>query len=108
MLPLFRRREIPLTPHGVDRILKVQFSPGGGKVTHPARQDDVGVSVLAGTRTDLFALALDGFFNTVQLAGLLTGERDGTGGRQQLLRLLRELVEGGGGGNFKESAQRDG
>jgi [protein-PII] uridylyltransferase len=74
-------------------------------VTVPARQDGVGVSVLTGTRTDRFALALDGFFNTVPLAGLLTGERDGTGDRQQLLRLLRDFVEGERQAILKEHRQ---
>ena len=54
-------------------------------MTNPARHDEAGVSLLAGTRADRFAHALDGFFKTVQLAGLLTGERQGTAGPGSVL-----------------------
>src|SRR3990172_3911023 len=67
----------PVRELGLDRFrggpyTEGSISPRGGAVTNPARHDEAGVSVLTGTRADRFAAALDGFFNTVQLAGLLT------------------------------------
>lgn len=65
----------------------------GGEVAYPSDREDVGVSVLTGGRGDRLALALEGFFSSVNLPRIFVGERDGTGERQQLLRLLRDFVE---------------
>ncbi len=62
-------------------------------MAYSPRYDDSGVSLLTGERGDRLALALDGFFGSVDAPRLLTGERDGTRERQQLLRLLRDFVE---------------
>ncbi len=56
-------------------------------------QDDSSVSVLNDEREDRLALALEGFFGSVNVSRIFAGERDGTGERQQLLRLLRDFVE---------------
>ncbi|MFQ5881411.1 MAG: [protein-PII] uridylyltransferase [Candidatus Methylomirabilales bacterium] len=62
-------------------------------MVHLPRHDDRGVSLLTGDRGERLALALEGFFRTVSPHRLLTGERDVTRERQQLLRLLRDFVE---------------
>ena len=59
----------------------------------PPGQNDVGVSLLTGERADRLALALEGFFGSINLPRIFAGERDGMGERQQLLRLLRDFVE---------------
>ena len=60
----------------------------------PTSREDTAVSLLTGAREERFALALDGFFGSVDPSRLLSGDRDGTGERQQLFRLLRDFVEG--------------
>ena len=60
----------------------------------PTSREDTAVSLLTGAREERFALALDGFFGSVDPSRLLSGDRDGTGERQLLFRLLRDFVEG--------------
>ncbi|MFQ5521767.1 MAG: DUF294 nucleotidyltransferase-like domain-containing protein, partial [Candidatus Methylomirabilia bacterium] len=59
----------------------------------PAHQYDSEVSLLTGDRGERLAVALEGFFGSIKVDRLVTGERDGTGDRQQLRRLLRNFVE---------------
>ncbi|MFQ5532892.1 MAG: [protein-PII] uridylyltransferase, partial [Candidatus Methylomirabilales bacterium] len=57
------------------------------------RHYDSEVSLLTGDRRERLAIALEGFFASIKPHRLVTGERDGTADRQQLLRLLRNFVE---------------
>ncbi|MFQ5848160.1 MAG: [protein-PII] uridylyltransferase [Candidatus Methylomirabilales bacterium] len=62
-------------------------------MSYAPRYEEGGVSLLTGERGDRLALALDGFFGSVDPPRLLTGDREGTRERQELLRLLRDFVE---------------
>lgn len=60
----------------------------------PSRHDESGISLLIGERGDRLALALEEFFGSVNLPRLIAGERDSSGERHALLRLLRDFVDG--------------
>lgn len=49
--------------------------------------------MLTGDRGERLALALERFFGNINLVALVTGERDGLGEQDRLLRLLRDFVE---------------
>jgi len=62
-------------------------------VVYPSRHDNSGVSLLTGDRGERLALALEQFFGDVNPVTLVSGEREGLGEQDRLLRLLRDFVE---------------
>lgn len=62
-------------------------------MVYPSRHDNSGVSLLTGDRGERLALALERFFGNINPVTIVSGERDGLGEQDRLLRLLRDFVE---------------